>query len=126
MPKVLIAEDEVEIRFLYTRWLGRAGYETVEVDRGDEVLASFMADDFDMVILDVMMPGMGGYDVCALIRESGTKIPIVMMSALTRPKDVQRGMDAGASLYVNKASSEERLLSIVKSALNGDFNHEIE
>lgn len=116
--RVLIAEDEPEIRFLYSRWLGRAGYETIEVDAGDLAVSACEAESFDVVLLDVMMPGLDGYTACEQIRSSGSYVPIVMMSALTRPKDIERGLAAGASMYVEKAVSEEELLGVLQQALS--------
>ena len=70
------------------------------------------------ILLDVMMPGLDGYTACEQIRASGSHVPIVMMSALTRPKDVERGLAAGASMYVEKAVSEEELLGVLEQALS--------
>lgn len=103
MRRVLVAEDEKDIQFLYTAWLSRAGYEVTTADNGLEAISAFEATpDFDIVILDVMMPVMDGLDVCKHIRACDPHVPILMVSALARPDDVERGLQAGASLYVDK------------------------
>lgn len=102
MPKVLVAEDEKDIQFLYTAWLRREGYEVTTADNGLEAIRAFESNSFDIVILDVMMPEVDGLEVCKHIRSVEPQLPILMVSALARPDDVERGLQAGASLYVDK------------------------
>jgi DNA-binding response OmpR family regulator len=102
VPKVLVAEDEKDIQFLYTAWLRREGYEVTTADNGLEAIRAFESNSFDIVILDVMMPEVDGLEVCKHIRSVEPQLPILMVSALARPDDVERGLQAGASLYVDK------------------------
>ncbi len=102
MPRVLVAEDEKDIQFLYTAWLRREGYEVTTADNGLEAISAFESSRFDIVILDVMMPEVDGLEVCRHIRAGDPHVPILMVSALARPDDVERGLQAGASLYVDK------------------------
>ena len=64
MSKVLVAEDENDIQFLYTAWLGREGYEVTTANNGLEAISAFESDQFDIVVLDVMMPEVDGLAVC--------------------------------------------------------------
>jgi DNA-binding response OmpR family regulator len=102
VPRVLVAEDEKDIQFLYTAWLRREGYDVTTADNGLEAITAFEASGFDIVILDVMMPEVDGLEVCRHIRAGDPHVPILMVSALARPDDVERGLQAGASLYVDK------------------------
>ena len=94
MPRVLVAEDEKDIQFLYTAWLRREGYEVTTADNGLEAISAFEASGFDIVILDVMMPEVDGLEVCRHIRAGDPHVPILMVSALARPDDVERGLQA--------------------------------
>lgn len=102
MPRVLVAEDEKDIQFLYRAWLRRDGYEVVTADDGAEAVEAYDSQPFDAVMLDVKMPRMDGVEACRRIRMKHADVPILMVSVLTRPDDVARGLAAGASSYVNK------------------------
>ncbi|MEZ5227530.1 MAG: response regulator, partial [Acidimicrobiales bacterium] len=79
----------------------------------------FAENDVDMVLLDVMMPRMDGYEVCEKLRAGGCTAPIVMVSALSSPADVARGEAAGATAYVEKVASKDNLLTLVARMLAG-------
>lgn len=110
MPRVLVAEDEKDIQFLYTAWLRREGYDVTTADNGLEAISAFEADRFDIVVLDVMMPEVDGLAVCRHIRALEPDVPILMVSALARPDDIERGLEAGASLYVDKPVTPKEVL----------------
>ncbi len=110
VPRVLVAEDEKDIQFLYTAWLRREGYEVVTADNGLQAISAFEASGFDIVILDVMMPEVDGLEVCKHIRACDPHVPILMVSALARPDDVERGLEAGASLYVDKPVTPKEVI----------------
>ena len=110
MATVLLAEDEKDIQFLYSIWLHREGYEVVTADNGREAIEAFDSGSFDLIVLDVMMPEVDGLAVCRHIRADRPDIPILMVSALARPADVRRGIEAGASLYVNKPVTPKEVI----------------
>lgn len=110
MAKVLLAEDEKDIQFLYSVWLRSEGYEVVTADNGREAINAFDVGSFDLVVLDVMMPEVDGLAVCRHIRSEQPDLPILMVSALARPRDVRRGMEAGANLYVDKPVTPKEVI----------------
>ncbi len=110
MPRVLVAEDEKDIQFLYTAWLRREGYDVTTADNGLGAISAFEGGRFDIVVLDVMMPGVDGLAACRHIRALEPKMPILMVSTLAGPEDVDRGIEAGASLYVHKPVTPREVL----------------
>jgi DNA-binding response OmpR family regulator len=99
--------------------LVRAGFEVSEAEDGYQALAKMRNHPPDVVILDVMMPGIDGYTVCGLIRaEDGLRgIPVIMLSAKTDVQSYQRGLDAGAVKYLTKPISPEELTTHVREVL---------
>ncbi len=116
MPHILVADDEADIRFIYSRWLEAAGHRAALAPDGPSALALIGEVEFDLVILDVMMPGMDGYDVLTRLRAAGSMVPVVMVSAASSPSDIERGLAAGASRYVEKVSNRADLLEIIDQA----------
>ena len=119
MKTILIADDEPNIVISLEYLLQREGYR-VEVARdGDEALQAFQRQVPDLVLLDVMMPRLSGYDVCQKIREnaawSGTRI--VMLTARGREIEVAKGLALGADAYVTKPFSTQDLLAQVRVQL---------
>jgi DNA-binding response OmpR family regulator len=119
MKTILIADDEPNIVISLEYLLQREGYR-VEVARdGDEALQAFHRQVPDLVLLDVMMPRLSGYDVCQKIREnaawSGTRI--VMLTARGREIEVAKGLALGADAYVTKPFSTQDLLTQVRAQL---------
>lgn len=99
--KVLIADDEAEIRQLLRLYLEKDGYEVIEAAGGSEALTLCKNNSFDLVILDIMMPGMNGYQVIKAIR-SESNIPVIMISAKGQDEDKILGLDLGADDYIVK------------------------
>ena len=103
MKKVLILEDEEAIRAFVVLNLQRAGYETLEASTGEEALALFDRNpDIDIAVLDVMLPGIDGLEVCKTIRASNQKIGIMMLTAKTQETDKEARLITGAEEYVTK------------------------
>lgn len=99
--KVLIADDEAEIRQLLRLYLEKDGYEVIEAAGGSEALTLCKNNSVDLVILDIMMPGMNGYQVIKAIR-SESNIPVIMISAKGQDEDKILGLDLGADDYIVK------------------------
>ena len=114
MKKVLILEDEVSIRSFVVINLKRAGYETVEFALGEEA-AAYLRDNRDVAIaiLDVMLPDVNGFDVCRRIRGMGSKIGIIMLTAMGQESDRVTGLMTGADDYVTKPFSVAELVARV-------------
>ncbi len=117
--RILIVEDEAHLALGIQFNLEAEGY-LVEVatDGADAIeRVDEPADAFDLVVLDLMMPGMSGYAVCESLRESGHFMPILILSARTLPEDRARGFDAGADQYLTKPFELDELISRVKNLI---------
>ena len=113
--KILFADDDPEIREALRLLLECEGYETVEAADGEEVL-QLLDDTVDLVILDVMMPGMNGYTACARIRERSA-VPVLFLTAKTQESDMTMGFSAGGDDYLVKPFSYNELINRVKAML---------
>lgn len=120
MPRILIAEDEPRIAEFLEKGLRAAGYSTVAVDDG-QLAASIGRDgDFDLVILDLGLPGMDGIDVLRHIRGSGNQLPVIILTARNELDSTVIGLDNGADDYVTKPFRFEELLARVRARLRSD------
>ena len=120
MSSILIVEDEEDIQELVHRLLTANGFEVFKASTGEEGLIKAVKLDPDLVILDLMMPGMSGLEVCRLLKLlPGRKdTPIMILSALNRRVDRDYAEDAGADLYMSKPFNSEDLLMAVDELLN--------
>ena len=117
MPqRILVVDDEQSIRTIVEYALKDAGFEVVTAGRGDDALAAMERDPVDLVVLDVMLPGMDGLEVCQRIR-SERSVPIIMLSARGEELDKVLGLELGADDYVTKPFSPRELVSRVKANL---------
>ncbi len=119
MTKILIAEDERDIRDLITFTLRYNGYDVVAATNGEEALDMTIKERPDLVILDVRMPRMTGYEVCRKIKthQDVRQIPVVFLSAKGQEAEVQAGMEAGAIDYILKPFSPDQLVARIKDLL---------
>jgi two-component system OmpR family response regulator len=119
MDQILIIEDEEHLAIGIKVNLEAEGYLVTAVGDGPAALASFRENPaaIDLIILDLMLPGMSGYAVCETIRGEGHHVPILMLSARTLVEDRIRGFDAGTDLYLQKPFDLEELISIVRNLL---------
>ena len=119
MTKILIAEDERDIRDLITYTLQFAGYEVVSAGDGEEAVQLTLLEKPDLVLLDVRMPRMNGYEACKAIKadEKTKGIPVVFLSAKGQEAEIQAGMQAGAVEYMVKPFSPDQLTARVKVVL---------
>ena len=116
MAKILIIEDEKEIADLEKDYLEMNGFEVETYDRGDDGLAAAMKNDYDLVVLDLMLPGTDGFDICRKVRAE-KNIPIIMVSAKKDDIDKIRGLGLGADDYMTKPFSPGELVARVKAHL---------
>ena len=115
MKRILVVEDEDVIRDFEVINLKRAGYEVVDVPTGEEAIQVFERNPthFDVAVLDVMMPGMDGFEVCRRIRENNSSIGIIMLTAKSLEMDKVNGLMIGADDYVTKPFSPSELVARV-------------
>jgi DNA-binding response OmpR family regulator len=114
--QVLVVDDEKMIRSLLKMSLQRMGYDVVTAEAGPEALALFEERHFDLVLLDILMPGMDGFALCAELR-SISDVPIVMLTALNRPDDIVRGLEAGADNYITKPFTFKEVEARIRAIL---------
>lgn len=112
---VLIVEDERAIVEILKFNLVREGYETLEALDGEAGLELARAADPDLILLDVMLPKLGGFEICRTLREEGRTVPILMLTAREEENDKIFGLEAGADDYVTKPFSMRELLARVKA-----------
>jgi len=117
MSKILIVEDEVAIAELEKDYLELSGFEVEVENDGMTGLARALAEDFDLFILDLMLPGIDGFEICKQIREK-KNTPILMVSAKKDDIDKIRGLGLGADDYVTKPFSPSELVARVKAHLS--------
>ena len=115
--RVLVADDDRAIRESLARALELEGYPVVAVRDGASALEAIAADQPDVLILDVMMPGIDGLTVCRVLRAQGDQTPILMLTARTETSDRVAGLDAGADDYLPKPFDLEELLARVRALL---------
>ncbi|MGN0559247.1 MAG: response regulator transcription factor [Acutalibacteraceae bacterium] len=117
MRKILVCEDESAIRDFVVINLKRGGYDVVEADCGEAALQKYEENggDFDIAILDVMMPGIDGFQVCKELRSKNGDIGIIMLSARTQEMDKVTGLMLGADDYITKPFSPSELMARVDS-----------
>ena len=112
---VLIVEDERAIVEILKFNLQREGYETLEALDGETGLELAATRDPDLILLDVMLPKMNGFDVCAALRRAGSTVPILMLTAREEENDKVFGLETGADDYITKPFSMRELMARVKA-----------
>ena len=119
MPRILVVEDDVHIRDLIVLHLGLEGIETEAVGDGLEGLARSAVQPFDLVVLDLMLPGMDGLSICRSIRREGPNqdVPILMLTARREESDKVLGLESGADDYLAKPFGIRELVARVRALL---------
>ncbi len=119
MAKILIAEDERDIRDLVSFTLRFAGYEVVAASNGEEAVQLALQEIPDLILMDVRMPRMTGYEACQRIKSEATvkHIPVVFLSAKGQEAEIQSGLAAGADEYLLKPFAPDQLTERVRSLL---------
>ena len=119
MAKILVVEDDPGFQELLPKILNKAGYEVTVVGSGEEFLDKVKGHAADLVVLDVNLPGINGFDVCAALRKDPitAKLPVLMLTVNQRPKDVSHGLRSGADDYLPKPFKPDELRARVFALL---------
>lgn len=120
MPCILIAEDEKDIRELIAFTLRFAGFDILLATNGIEAVEVAEAERPDLVIMDVRMPKMSGYEACRRLRENPqtAALPVVFLSAKGQDSEIQQGLESGAEEYILKPFAPDELIQQVRDILN--------
>lgn len=116
MEEILIVEDERDIREILSFNLERAGYRTVEASSAEQGIEK-LTQSTSLILLDVMLPGMSGFEMASKIREEGSHVPIIFLTARSAEEDVLSGFSSGGDDYIAKPFSRAELLARVKAVL---------
>ncbi len=117
MANILILEDQIEIRDFVVINVKRAGHTVFEAETGEKALELFEANDIDVAVLDVMLPGITGYEVCERLRAKNKYVGIIMLTAKSQEQDKLTGLMSGADDYMTKPFSPKELVARVDSLL---------
>lgn len=115
--RVLLIEDDTAIARSLKEGLEDEAYAVDVANDGSEGYRTAVADDYDVIILDIMLPGMNGYEVCRALRNDGNKTPILMLTARDAERDIVEGLDTGADDYLAKPFSFDVLLARIRALL---------
>jgi len=118
-PAILLVDDEPNIVMSLEFLMRKNGYQVGIARNGTEALAALAQTPYDLVLLDVMMPDVDGYQVCRQLRQNPSRAAtkVIFLSAKSQPADVQKGYDAGADLYIPKPFSTRQLMQKVRELL---------
>lgn len=118
--RILVVEDSATQAAALAALLAGNGFEPIVVHSGEEALDAVPGGAFDLVLTDIVMPGINGHDVCRAVKAmpGGTEIPVVLLTGLSDPMDIVRGLECGADNYITKPYSDEHLLTRVKQVLS--------
>jgi DNA-binding response OmpR family regulator len=114
---VLIVEDDPEIVKLVSLYLKRDGHNVMTANNGSDGLRLVRESKPDLVILDLMLPQLDGMEICRVLREEGSKVPIIMLTALVQEENLLQGFDLGADDYIPKPFSPKELSARVRAVL---------
>jgi len=117
--RILVVDDDEMVLMALGELLKPEGYEVETVSSGSEALRRLDENTYDLLMLDVIMPEMDGFELCKRIRqkENYQEIPIVFLTAKSREEDRTRGLEAGANLFLSKPISPDKLIEIVSGTL---------
>jgi len=116
MPTILVVDDDPEIRDLLARFLDKHGMETVTAPDGEKALRALKDRNPDLVVLDLMLPGDDGFEICRKVRQVST-VPVIMLTALAEDTDRIVGLELGADDYVTKPFNPRELLARIRAVL---------
>lgn len=116
MNKILLVEDEAHLRQIVASYLRKENFTVIEAADGEEALARFAEDEYCLVVLDLMLPKLNGFEVCSRIR-SQSKVPVLILTARDGELDELHGFHCGADEYIAKPFSPDILMARIKSLL---------
>jgi DNA-binding response OmpR family regulator len=117
VARILIAEDEPDMAMGLRDNLQFEGYEILEASDGEQALEMALNSRPDLILLDLMMPKIDGFEVCKRIREAGFQVPIIMLTARSQEVDIVRGLEMGADDYITKPFGVRELLARIRVSL---------
>jgi CheY-like chemotaxis protein len=118
MPKIMLVDDDENIRFIIGIVLKSAGYSVVEAASGEECLEKFNTVQPDLILLDITMAGINGWEICRQIKEGHITIPVSMLSSRNSEEDIKRSLEyAHADAHIKKPIDKKGLLDTVKILL---------
>ncbi|OXM17072.1 response regulator transcription factor [Paenibacillus herberti] len=120
--KVLVIEDEPTLSRLLSYNLTQEGYDVTVCDHGGEGLQAAIQRSFDLIMLDIMLPGMSGFEVLGKLRQNGVKTPVIILTARTAEEEVVQGLKHGADDYITKPFGVAELLARVSAVLRRSGN----
>ena len=120
MTRILIAEDEARIVIFLEKGLRASGYTTMAVETGPDALALARDDSFDLLILDLGLPGLDGHEVLRQLRARGERLPVIVLTARASVEDTVQGLEGGADDYVTKPFRFEELLARIRLRLRDE------
>ena len=125
--RVLVIDDDPRLLHIVEMYLSIEGYEVDTAENGEDGLARFAAQPADLVVLDIMMPGMDGIEVCRRVRAdpAGAEIPVIMFSALSGDDDVDRARAAGATHMITKPFNLVGLGAVLRTFLPSEPDTEV-
>ncbi|HHW37694.1 MAG TPA: response regulator transcription factor [Bacillales bacterium] len=124
VKKVLVVDDEHNLREMIASYLQNEGYETLEAENGNSAVQTIKNDQIDIVLLDIMMPEMDGYEALKEIRAIQRKLPVIMLTAKTDEIDKIVGLEMGADDYITKPFSLRELSARIKAVLRRATNED--
>jgi|YelNatPaOPRAMG01_1025707.scaffolds.fasta_scaffold00024_23 DNA-binding response OmpR family regulator len=126
MKKILIIEDEEAIRFILEKRLSDAGYFVISAEDGIEGLNKLRKENPDLIVLDLMLPGLDGYQICSLIKRDRryAHIPVLILTARIQQKDYEMAMAVGADAFLTKPFESQVLLNKIAELLKNNKKEE--
>lgn len=122
---ILVVEDEEQMRTMLEDNLQFDGYRVTAVNSGEDALGALDRHAYSLVLLDVRLPGVSGFEVCRRLRSRGARVPVIMLTARTQESDRIAGLDVGADDYVTKPFSVRELLARVRAQVRRDDWHSL-
>ena len=119
VKQILVADDDPDMRNIISFKLGREGFEVTVVSDGEEALAAIEQNDYQLLILDIMMPVLDGLQVLKQVRESNRSLSVIILSAKGQEKDVVQGLNLGADDYISKPFRPAELIARVHRITGG-------
>jgi len=117
MNRILIVEDDADIAMPLRDDLALEGYHVESLADGEAALRRLQEERFDLLLLDVMLPGIDGFEICRRLRQTGVRLPILLLTAKTQEAEIVMGLESGADDYITKPFSPRELRARIKAAL---------